>query len=154
MNGVMYVKIIFLDMDGVILSGPDLWNSSYIPRNRTIPQDKIELLKKLCDATDAKVVVSSTWRSDENTRDRLRDLGVPLHEDWRTCHSWTPEFTEAHQGRGYQVQLWLNKHPEVTKFVCLDDDDDFIPDQPVVYTDFMVGLTELDILEAEVILNG
>jgi hypothetical protein len=31
--------------------------------------------------------------------------------------------------RGHEVQYWLDEHPEVERYVILDDDNDFLPHQ-------------------------
>lgn len=31
--------------------------------------------------------------------------------------------------RGYEIEEWLNKHPEVENYVILDDDDDMLDSQ-------------------------
>ena len=46
-------KIIFLDFDGVITTLKSKW---------TIDNEKVELVKQICDATGAKIVISSSWR--------------------------------------------------------------------------------------------
>lgn len=46
-------KIVFLDFDGVITTLKSNW---------TIDNEKVELVKQICDATGAKIVISSSWR--------------------------------------------------------------------------------------------
>ena len=46
-------KIIFLDFDGVITTLKSKW---------TIDNEKVKLVKQICDATGAKIVISSSWR--------------------------------------------------------------------------------------------
>lgn len=46
-------KIIFLDFDGVITTVKSNWN---------LDKEKMELVKQICDATGAKIVISSSWR--------------------------------------------------------------------------------------------
>lgn len=141
-------RIIFLDMDGVILSGPDLWNSSFIPKNRYIPPERVARLNRL--AIDAQVVVSSTWRRDATTAVRLLEMGVPIHADWRTGEERGPEGQE----RGFQIQTWLDRHPEVEAYVILDDDSDMMPGQPLVQCEFEIGLTDKEMYEAMEVLYG
>ena len=47
------MKIIFLDFDGVITTLKSNW---------AIDNEKVELVKQICDATGAKIVISSSWR--------------------------------------------------------------------------------------------
>ena len=47
--------------------------------------------------------------------------------------------------RGTEIKEWMEKHPEVTSFVILDDDDDMEPfKNRLVQTDMRFGLSELD----------
>ena len=47
------MKVIFLDFDGVITSPDTKWK---------IDMRKINIINDICDKTDTKIVVSSTWR--------------------------------------------------------------------------------------------
>lgn len=55
------MKVIFLDIDGVL-------NSRTYDRKRNwneqtdIDETRLPLIKEIVDATDAKIVLSSTWR--------------------------------------------------------------------------------------------
>lgn len=45
--------------------------------------------------------------------------------------------------RGEEVAAWLKAHAHVVdRFVCVDDGDDFLPDQPLVLTSMEQGLTD------------
>ena len=59
------MKIIFLDFDGVITT-----EASY----SRLDLEKMKLVKKICDETGAKIVISSSWRYNtlEKTIDRLK----------------------------------------------------------------------------------
>jgi len=61
------MKVIFLDFDGVIT----------IPPKWYLNAGKIKWIKKIVDETDAKIVVSSSWRMDsvEETIDKM--IGRP-----------------------------------------------------------------------------
>lgn len=47
------MKVIFLDFDGVITTMKSRWN---------LCKEKMELVKEIVDKTDAKIVISSSWR--------------------------------------------------------------------------------------------
>ena len=47
------MKILFLDFDGVITTLKTRWK---------IDMDKIKIINDICDKTDAKIVVTSSWR--------------------------------------------------------------------------------------------
>lgn len=66
------MKIIFLDIDGVVSTHRCQWK---------LDPEKMELIKRICDATDAKIVVTSSWRgynlkqTIENLVDLEREAG-------------------------------------------------------------------------------
>lgn len=125
--------ILFLDVDGVLNS-----NSS------GLEHDKCMLLKRIVDESGCKVVISSTWRTFSSGRRKLirlaEDIGMEII-------SWTPDLRSrslmSNAVRGDEIQAWLNGHPEVERFVILDDDDDMahLKDH-LVQTWFENGLTE------------
>lgn len=58
--------------------------------------------------------------------------------------------------RGHEIQDWLDRHPEVTNWVALDDDSDFLDSQlrNLVQADGTIGLTETLAYRATYILNN
>lgn len=142
------MKIIFLDIDGVL-------NNDYTFLNKKILDDIcIDLLyNAIKDIPDLKLVLSSSWRSGggiERFCEHLKRLRCyksfsPLlpffHEDYCTPKLW--------KKRGHEVKLWLADHKDqVDKYLCIDDDGDFLKDQPLLQTDNRIGL---GLLEAEII---
>jgi hypothetical protein len=136
------LKALFLDIDGVILSGEDLWRTK---NNRYLPPEKIDLVHSICDRTGAAVVVSSTWRCFQDCPDLLAAAGLAhrLHRDWRTDQE-TRSASGIYRGeaRGRQIQRWLDSHPEVSAYAIVDDDSDMLPEQMphFVKTAFTTGL--------------
>lgn len=110
-------------------------------------------LKKIIEATNAEIVLSSSWRWYKNTRDKvhhqLRLKGIDFVDT-------TPRETDITMSRGAEIKEWLNNHPEVEKFVILDDDElqikEYLPYH--VKTTFKYGLTREKAAEAIKILNG
>ena len=60
------MKIIFLDCDGE-LTYSDYENEE----TANIDIEKVKLLKEICDKTDAKVVISSSWRGSDSYTPRI-----------------------------------------------------------------------------------
>ena len=60
------VKIVFLDCDGE-LTYSDYENEE----TANIDIEKVKLLKESCDKTDAKVVISSSWRGSDSYTPRI-----------------------------------------------------------------------------------
>ncbi len=114
-------KVIFLDIDGVLNSAKweqEVLNTYGIDAVTILDQKALFLLTELVNWTNARLVLSSSWRisafAREAVQDNLRPYGLSLY-------SWTEQETGC---RGDQIEAWLAKHPEVTKFVILDDDND------------------------------
>ena len=110
-------------------------------------------LKKIVEATDAEIVLSSSWRWYKETRDKihhqLRQKGIDFVDT-------TPREIDITMSRGAEIKAWLDNHPEVEKFVILDDDELQIEEylHYHVKTTFKYGLTREKAAEAIKILNG
>lgn len=107
-------KIIFLDFDGVIRV--PIEGCGLAPDPADFCQDRMRLLRWVCGATGARIVVSSDWRNLDN-RAAIEAhlspyLAEHLHEDWATpiCGK-----------RWNEVQRWLLRHPEVTAYAIIED---------------------------------
>lgn len=143
-------SVIFLDMDGVISTFraykaqvgwpvPDRW----------IDREAVANLNDLCEKSGALIVVSSTWRLNLTADNFLAILQChgfkhAMHDDWRTKDlsitlPGSPLFRAT--TRSEEVLEWMSRHPEVTRHVILDDDSDFLPEQPLVKTPFETGLS-------------
>jgi len=162
-------KIIFLDVDGVLNRTID-----FVPGRGTVVMNKglCDNLHRLVERTGAKVVVSSTWRIDyskhaddgefnPHTNDHhmefcRQDIHWSFHDDWRT-----EDMTSARSGlmiavpRGEEIAEWLTRHPEVDKYVILDDNEWMLPYQKpnFVKTDERFGLTNEAVERAVSILG-
>lgn len=143
-------KIIFLDIDGVLCNRRSLMMKQRIKCMNMLDRDCVDRLDALCAAGggDVGIVISSTWRkyhSREDISEHLEHHGLRpglVHEDWRTI---------VLEGfRGDEIAEWLSRHPEVTSFLILDDDSDFLDDQLPrhVHSSFEPGFTQADLERA------
>lgn len=140
----MWLKVIFLDIDGV-LNGYNFWNLLgwrlvCLTRNQKIKQwyreatepfgiheRKFKRLAKIVHKTDACVVISSSWRRrlfetsiEEQSDDELKFWD--LCEKYNICvYDKTPYLSYEYK-RQDEILSWLSKHQEVEKFVILDDE--------------------------------
>lgn len=138
-------KYIFLDIDGVMTSAA----SHYY-----FDPDCMARLGRVLDATDARIVVSSSWkgRTVEETIRYLTDLKDPyvgghpfpytdkivgVTRDWLVVDD---DFT-----RGKEIDAYLKWH-SCLSYVILDDIYDFLPEQKdhLVWTRDRFGLTDED----------
>ena len=128
--------VIFLDMDGVLCTPRAAVATRDSGLIRALDPLGIAFLNRLCEDTGAVYVVSSTWRKEIEVPLLLQAAGVrgDCHVDWRT--------DEHGPRRGDEIQRWLDAHPDVTNFVILDDDTDFLESQKArhVKTDVTNGM--------------
>lgn len=157
-------KFIFLDIDGVMNSNLfysertqdkryEEWIKDYsqhIAWNAcNIDPRAVERLNRLTDATGAKIVVSSTWRSDSNLQEVFNLVGIK-----EPIHDITPYMRSRH--RGSEIQEWLDKQTEPYRYIILDDDSDVLDCQLpyFIQTDWLKwGLSDEDVEQAIHILN-
>lgn len=149
------MKVIFLDYDGVLnsvesmvayhhLRGPS--KTIYSESDRLDPV-AIGLLKYLVDATDAKIVVSSTWRLNYSLQELV---------DIFSTYGWNaaPVISKTGRGgintvRGDEIKEWLDTNL-VSNYVIIDDDSDILDDQKshFVNTSGTTGFTLVNLCEA------
>lgn len=155
-------KCIFLDFDGVVTTLKSNW---------TLDKKKMEMVKRICDETGAKIVISSSWR-----RYTLADTieAITTHQIERghepflmpeyivgvTARMYSFKFglreEHHHVCRGVEIDRWLWEHPEVVNYVILDDDSDMLLSQKknFIKTHPYRGISKRDVEKAIKILNS
>jgi len=134
------MRVLFLDIDGVtvpmaFLRGLFAAAKEFEHEVNSDLQDpyKIDLLNKLADVPGLHLVISSTWRKHRNMPDAFmsQEVRIPLHPDWRTtCDVPVRKPGQAEVPvRGWQIDEWLRRHPEVEGYAIVDDDSDMLPGQ-------------------------
>lgn len=166
-------KYIFLDFDGVLNSyrsdvihhglqdNPEKQIFMWDYTNPKWDPIAVGLLLRLVMETDAKIVVSSSWRQ-RNTLDQIHVAFWTYFWDTNgTIIDVTPSL--PNKCRGHEIDAWLEKkHPSPVaqednyNYVILDDaaNIDFLLGQPLVQTDPSVGLSYDNLTDAIEILNG
>jgi hypothetical protein len=155
------MKLIFLDIDGVLNSGR--WLAS-IPYKLLREQDPhvdrwvhmldpaaVRLLNQIVERTGASIVVSSSWRyalDFERLVQVLRAGGV--------CGEIIGSTPGGKGIRGLEIEDWLNlSHLSYDAFLILDDDSDMEPlAHRLVKTTFSDGLRREHVERAVEMLNG
>ena len=116
------MKVIFLDFDGVLnchsyLLSLDKSDPDYDPDHR-LCADRVELVNRICEATGAKVVVSSQWRAIRSV-DELQALLEKRGFQGGVIGKTLPGGTDH---RGEQISEYLrNRGAGVEQYVVLDD---------------------------------
>lgn len=118
------MKVIFLDVDGVLnCSSTRERFEGYIG----VEQNKIALIKEIVDKTDAKIVLSSTWRLDflwfndgrSVKLDTFNYLKDELAKQDLEIFDVTPSHNDGWRGR--EIKEWLDNHTEVENYAVIDD---------------------------------
>lgn len=120
------MKIIFLDIDGVLNSTAYRSQLGMRYFSQIIDRRKMPLLKEIVEETGAQIVLSSTWRKFWNPGEKQTDSAGQYFSDlfqeyglW--IHSKTPVLERA--GRNDEIQAWLDRYPYIDGYVILDDKD-------------------------------
>lgn len=124
-------NILFLDVDGVLNSELNKRikqrnNMSISSYRIELPGDKLFKLKRIISATNAKIVLSSSWRlggSVGNPSYAQRNLENQLNKYGMEIFSITPSFYT--RDRGAEIYSWLHIFKErngyVPNYVILDN---------------------------------
>lgn len=148
------MKVLFLDFDGVLNS------DRYIAccgGAMALDPDKMILLKKIVDATGAKIVLTTSWREHwEKELACCGSIGREIHGRFgdHGMEIWdkTPQLPGSREA---QIKAWLDNHPEVEGFAVLDDrllSANFLQRHFVKTSNYFGGLNEEDVKQATEIL--
>lgn len=166
-------KIIFLDIDGVLAIPSCLKDGMWV-----LSDEKQKLLGKILDETNAKIVLSSSWRyaTLEKTKEHMESEGFLFNDKLigvtiRAYH-YLEKGTRIHLSipRGVEIKQWIDTHihsdngknwerKKVGKdftYVILDDDRDMLLEQKAHFlnTNSKIGLTDDIVERAVAILNN
>ena len=127
------MRVLFLDIDGVLnhrqwfMKNPmrgDLKGHAW--KDSQIDPHCVRVLNQVIASTDAKIVVSSTWR----LMDPLKSLKATLR---RNGFLWTASMIDVtpdiyvegqRRLRGNDIQAWLDTRDDVEAIAIVDDDSD------------------------------
>ena len=154
----MSKRVIFLDIDGVL---NDAATDEYTPAGfMGIDGYKVKLLHRIVEATDASIVLTSTWKTEWSKYEELlaKDgayLNIMLAEEGLQILDKT---TDQVIDRGAGISRWLNEHPDIESWAVVDDEvfpdfkeHDILPH--LVKTNFYLGLTQENVEQCIKILN-
>lgn len=150
----MYNKFVFLDIDGVLNS--EYFYSltasgdrslvcesnlldSYTKEN--IDRKAVERVLRICSETGAEIVLTSSWRLDNQCFYRLLPTGMVIHRQTPSL-LWKYGTTCC---RGQEIDEYLKKFPS-ERYCILDDDTDMLEYQlpHFIQIDSCFGLTDAD----------
>ena len=142
-------KVLFLDVEGVIVSWKHIMSGKYRNDLRDVPEPHLSArVNRILQETGAVIVLSAAMRQSfrrdlPGLRAKLAQGG--LHSD--VLIDITPRLYEE---RGHEIQAWLDENPTVTDFLILDDEVDMVHLLPhfLHVKDRQIGITEEEMLEA------
>lgn len=153
---VIYMNIVFLDVDGVLNSHNkliELYNKTGKPHSgNNFPFDEkcLENLKILIKETNAKIVITSTWRKYENDIKVLLNV-LREHDLDKNVIGYT---TVLNTKREEEIKEYLNNLDESVNFVIIDDIRDMGElNDKLVITSPQTGFTEENLNRAIKILK-
>ena len=149
------MNYLFLDIDGVLNTGQ---YSNYLVDNGLCETDTdgylfdpeaVKNLEYIIEETDAKIIITSTWRLDGNmqalwynrnlvgevigvTPTIQKEKGIGIIKIW-------------YGHKGMEVEEWLSANATAPyKYAILDDEDDYLENQSdhLILTDPMTGITK------------
>jgi hypothetical protein len=143
------MKIIFLDIDGIL----NVFSNYSKDHNfsRSACNNLNDLLSK---EPDLKIVISSAWRRHGIlfVQNLFRKNSLPY--DKIIDITEFDNKSEASIDRGVYIKRWMDKHPEVTKFVIFDDESNMGElMNKLVKINSWIGITSKDVKKAIEILN-
>lgn len=142
------MKVLFLDIDGVLNSNGTIRAFGF----DFIDPHLVDLVGVIVDQTDAKIVLSSTWRLSPEDKKLVEDALTRAGLSLMDC---TPNLCGNGKwvSRSEEIKKWLSENP-VDKFAILDDFEDAEIPGSFFKTDDDVGLTKAIALEVIKHLNS
>ena len=153
------MKVIFLDVDGVLNSKKSMLRNYYagvhvrgIGEDRTDWPDTImvERVNNIIKETDAEIVLSSAWRH----------VGINKMQEyfraWGICKSIIDFTPKLYVKRGIEILQWLSNESGKSAEQCciIDDDSDMLNLMPLlIKTNYIVGIQDIDVEKAITLLN-
>lgn len=145
------MKIIYLDIDGVLNSEPTHAEA------KKLNKAKVDLLYQLVSETSAKIVITSSWRFLRSIEEMQEQFNLSGYRGEVPIIGTTEKVQEV--SRGKAIKKFRKSHPEldIKSYVILDDRhwDELGPNQikHLVKVDGKKGLTSADIIIAKHILE-
>lgn len=124
-------KAIFLDVDGTLNTpeNPAAWCALGNPL--ALDLDKVDRVRRIQEATGAIVVLCSMWRLPGASAGYAKTILCLEARGWPNARAvFSPECTPLigdGDRRGEEIASYAADHPEITRFVVLDDDMNMKP---------------------------
>ena len=125
----MNTRICFVDYDGVV--NTPMWNTEGTVCSYGFPKQgkvnnfqAVQWLSEACQKFGYDIVVTSTWRLEDNYKECLINGG--LRKGIEVLGR-----TDRIRGvpRGTEIKKYIDAHPEIQYYVIVDDESDMLPEQ-------------------------
>lgn len=154
------MKVVFLDIDGVL----NFYDSeAKAPGGYVgIAEKCVKNLRRIIEATNAYIVLVSTWKDEWNKEEELcTPMGVYLNKKLKRHGLHViDKTTDKTYNRGEGIDNWLKRHDNTESWIVLDDDifSDYekynIMPHLVKTNYYIAGLEDKHVEKAIQLLNG
>jgi hypothetical protein len=174
------MKIIFLDIDGVMNMFGSSSRTFMKPYGHHIERHLVDRLNYICEkVNNVKIVISSSWRSDmDDLQKQLEQEGFKYWDKVigktpkpkAITENKTPPYKLKLEFRGEQIQEWIKQFTKIEneccsvidKYVVIDDETidicgeycNVIPETFVCKTDSNEGMLHKDAIKIIELLNA
>ena len=158
-------NIIFLDIDGVLCTPRACAATDNTGMSSYLDPIGCQLVKRLCEDNNAKIVISSAWRlTYDNIAMRailnaacpsLGDFILTDEKLWKTQNFVISYDNEGSSERGLEISGWIyNNAATFNNFVILDYLPDMMPLQDsLVQCNYNDGISYMNYIDADKILK-
>ena len=147
-------KIVFLDIDGVMIAGPQVLVDRSSAFHRIFPTTTVAVMNELCKRTEAKIVFNTTHNQ---TWENVPDIEVALvNHGLNASHIHPTDFKTKYPNipRDEAIQDWLSRHEEVGNLWAAIDDALCADDFHMIWVDPEAGVHIGHLNKAIEILGG
>lgn len=135
------MKILFVDVDGVLIPASQAILDPLCFLNRNIPDLQLAMLTRICETSDAKVVMNTTHNLTPPDKPSIHEVMIRKGFDAKHFHPVCNKTEYPHISRKLAVRQWIREHgKEIDMWLCVDDTI-CADDQHMVHVDSEVGIT-------------
>lgn len=122
-------RLLILDIDGVFATlRSHTANGNKGGLIRAWDSTSCEFVKNICFKHGLRIVISSSWRGNR-MNEALALLATHGLYQFLYDPISTPRVVGSDSNRGSEIKMLLDQHLDVTNYIILDDDSDFLEEQ-------------------------
>jgi len=139
------IKVIFEDINGPLIPFDEeskVDYHKYFSDENKWSKDAMSNLNTIIEKTDAKVVISSSYR-DEKTKSRIEEMMIKAGFKYKI---YDLIGNEKSKSRGEDIKKWLSNNKIVSNFIIIDDKkkdfNDIFSKKHIIKTTHKLGITK------------